>query len=129
MPCYVNPDVALHERELCEQKWKFFQIVAAAEKAGISWDTETFTLIAKERQEYIEHRKGDRDFLIQFLEKKQFSEANESLKNYIRALTDEELLLSYWGTWEDQQLSDGIYRGQILSADAHPPSPGPHLVI
>ena len=125
MPCYVNPDVAQHERELCEKRWLFFQIMKYADLEKVP--AVLAEKYANERADYITHRNGDRDFLMDYLDRQMVIRPNdalslESIKQEVRALTDDQLIDTYWGTWEDQQLASGEYRGEVLSASAHPPS-------
>lgn len=127
MPCYVNPNVAKHERELCEQKWKFFRVVAAAVAAGVRWPSDIAEFIESERRDYLAHREEDRDFLVRFLDERIAGGRADlaAVKRSVIALTDDELVSTYWGTWEDEQLAAGQYRGQVLSETAHP---DPHVV-
>jgi len=125
MPCYVNPDVAKSERDLCEKRWLFFQVMKYAELSTLPQHLlEKYTA---ERAEYVAHRREDREFLMDYLDRQMAVRPNdalalESIKQEVRALTDDQLVETYWGTWEEQQLSTGEYRGQVLSAAAHPPS-------
>lgn len=125
MPCYVNPDVAKHERELCEKRWLFFQVMQYADLSRLP--AALSVKYAQERADYIAHRREDKEFLMDYLDRQMAIRPNdalslEAIKQEVRALTDEQLVETYWGTWEDQQLATGEYRGEVLSASAHPPS-------
>lgn len=128
MPCYVNPNVAKHEREMCEQKWRFFRVVSAAQRQGVEWPNDLLDLIETERRDYLQHRREDRQFLIGYLERHiadSWRPDLKAVKARVLAMSDDELIETYWGTWEDEQLAFGEYRGRALSLAAHP---DPHRV-
>lgn len=119
MPCYVNPNAAKHEKEMCEMQWRFFQMVRDAEDKGFQFNAKNSQMISEMKVNYLKHRKEDRDFLVKFLENRNRPGDKEIITNVL-AMPDDELIYTYWGTWENQQMSEGLYRGQEMSLSAHP---------